>query len=256
MTWNLDATTHTARIRLGALTLALTLASPAFASEESAKARLKAMSDFMAAQPTISLTFDSDIEVITPQMEKIQFTNSGELTLSRPNKLRAHRAGGYVDVELVFDGKMVSIHSKTLNAYFQAEAPGTIDQLVAALRAGHGVALPGGDYILAQPYDVLVADVLEAKHIGTGIIDGVRCDHLAFRNFDTDWQIWIEAGGRPFPRKVVITSKTIGGAPQYTLRIKTWRSGEPVPADIFAFTPPAGAAKLASDELIKLDELP
>jgi hypothetical protein len=63
------------------------------------------MSEFVAGEKTVTFTFDSDIEVITPQLEKIQFTNSGGALLSRPDKLRAHRIGGYADVEMVFDGK-------------------------------------------------------------------------------------------------------------------------------------------------------
>jgi len=62
-----------------------------------------------------------------------------------------------------------------------------------------------------------MADVIESANIGKGVIDGIECDHLAFRNIDTDWQIWIEAGARPIPRKYVITSKAVAGAPQYTL---------------------------------------
>jgi hypothetical protein len=56
--------------------------------------------------------------------------------------------------------------------------------------------------------------------MGRGVIDGVECEHLAFRNFDTDWQLWVEVGDRPIPRKLVITSKTISGGPQYTVRVK------------------------------------
>jgi hypothetical protein len=62
--------------------------------------------------------------------------------------------------------------------------------------------------------------VIDAKDSGRGTIDGVEREHLAFRNADTDWQIWIELGARPIPRKYVITNKAVAGAPQYTLRIK------------------------------------
>ena len=124
-----------------------------------AKSVLKAMSDYMSSQQTIAITFDSDIEVITPQLEKIQFTNSGEILLSRPNKLRAHRVGGYADVALYFDGKTVSVFGKHINGYAQFDAPGTVDHLVETLRAGHGVALPGADLLLSNSYDVLVAGV-------------------------------------------------------------------------------------------------
>ena len=232
------------------------LATTVLAQEKDAKAVLKAMSDYVSGQKTIELTFDSDIEIITPELEKIQFTNSGEALLSRPDKLRAHRISGHADVKLFFDGKTVSIFGKSINGYAQFEAPGTVDQLIAALRAGHGVALPGADLLLSNSYEVLVAGVKEAKHVGRGIIDGVECEHLAFRNFDTDWQLWVEVGERPIPRKMVITSKTVNSAPQYTLRVKGWKTGvEPAP-DAFAFVPSATATKLSPDALVELDELP
>jgi hypothetical protein len=221
-----------------------------------AKAILKAMSDYVSSQKTIELTFDSDIEVITPQLEKIQFTNSGDVLVSRPDKLRAHRVGGYADVALYFDGKTVSVLGKNINGYAQFDAPGTLDQLFEALRAGHGVAMPGADLLLTSSYDALVAGVKEAKHIGRGVIDGVECEHLAFRNFDTDWQLWVEVGKQPIPRKLVITSKTLNNAPQYTVRVKSWKTGVTPARDAFVFTPPAGATKLSSDTLILLDELP
>ena len=110
------------------LAAALVTAEPgAQAQGSDAKSVLKAMSDYVSSQKTIELTFDSDIEAITPQLEKIQFTNSGELLLSRPDKLRAHRVGGYAEVELFFDGKTVSVHGKSINGYAQFDAPGTLD---------------------------------------------------------------------------------------------------------------------------------
>ena len=247
---------------LGRLAIATTLAvacatgTAARAADEDAKLILKAMAGYLSAQQTMSFTFDSAIEVITPQMEKIQFTNSGEALLSRPDKLRARRVGGYSDVELVFDGKTISLLGRNVNGYTQTEAPGTVDQLIGSLRAGRGVALPGADLLLTQAYDILVADVMEAKHIGRGVIDGRECEHLAFRNFDTDWQLWVEVGERPMPCKMVITSKTVNGAPQYTLQVKKWETGIALAPDAFAFVPPQGAEKLGSDDLIELDELP
>jgi hypothetical protein len=231
---------------------------PAMAQPQGSDAQsiLKAMSDYVSSQQTIAITFDSDIEVITPYLEKIQFTNSGEVLLHRSDKLRAHRVGGYTEVALYFDGTTVSVFGKTINGYAQFAAPGTVDQLIAALRVGHGVALPGADLLLSNAYDVLVAGVKEAKHIGRGVIDGLECEHLAFRNFDTDWQLWVEVGQRPIPRKLVITSKTLNSAPQYTLRVKVWKTDVEVGPDTFAFVPPAGTAKLSPDALIELDELP
>ncbi len=59
--------------------------------------------------------------------------------------------------------------------------------------------MPGADLLLSNAYKALVDGVLEAKHIGRGVVDGVECEHLAFRNLDTDWQLWVEVGDRPSP---------------------------------------------------------
>src|SRR5882672_7591874 len=117
-------------------------ASQTARAQDAAKV-LKAMSDYTAAQKSISATFDSDIEIITPELQKIQFASSGQLKLNRPDKLRIRRTGGYADVELVFDGKMISLYGNNAKSYVQADAAGTIDQVIDSLMAKAGAAMPG-----------------------------------------------------------------------------------------------------------------
>ena len=234
----------------------LSVMPSAQAQDQDATKILKAMTDYVASQKVISATYDSDIEVITNNLQKIQFASSGQMLLSRPDKARVSRLGGYVDAELVFDGKTLSVLGKNLNAYAQTDATGSIDQLVARLRDEFGVPIPGADLLLSGAYDEMMKDVLDAKHIGRGVIDGVECDHLAFRNDDVDWQIWIQLGSRPIPRKYVITNKAVTGAPQYTLRIKEWKTDVQVPANAFAFKPPADVKKVDIGALSGIDEVP
>jgi Predicted periplasmic protein (DUF2092) len=40
-----------------------------------------------------------------------------------------------------------------------------------------------------DPYKELMPLVVEAKDLGSGVIRGVECDHLAFRTEEVDWQI-------------------------------------------------------------------
>jgi hypothetical protein len=219
---------------------------------------LKTMADYTAAQKSITATFDSDIEVITPELQKIQFASSGQLKMTRPDKLRVKRTGGYADVDLVYDGKTVSLYGNNAKAYVQADMAGTIDQLIDGIQAKTGGAMPGTDLLLSNSYDVLTSDVIEGHHIGQGVVDGVECEHLAFRGHDTDWQIWIQTGAQPIPRKYVITSKTLAGAPQYTLRIKEWKTDPITDADAFAFKAPEGATKVGLDSgvMMEFDEIP
>ena len=214
------------RLRLAAFALLCLPAigfSQASLAQDDAKQIFKTMSEYLASQESFSLTFDSTIEVITPALEKIQFASSGELTLSRPSSIHASRTGGYSDVEMYFDGTTFSLFGKNINGYTQIDAPGTVDQLIDTLR-DRGVAIPGADLLLSNVYDTLIGDVIEAKYIGHGVVGGVECDHLAFRNQETDWQLWIERGDKPLPRKFVITTKSVGAAPQYTLVIHDWKT--------------------------------
>jgi hypothetical protein len=232
------------------------LAAPrARAADDDAGQIVKAMSDYLASQTNISAVFDTDIEVITPELQKVQFASSGTVQLSRPDKLHATRTGGYSDVELFFDGKAFTVYGKNINSFLQVDAPGSIDKLIDLLRE-KGVAVPGADLLFSNAYETLMADVIDAKHIGRGVVGGIECEHLAFRNEDTDWQLWVEVGANPIPRKFVITSKSVAAAPQYTLVIKDWKTDVQADAATFTFKPPAGATDVGFDALANLDEIP
>src|SRR5258706_13602446 len=82
---------------------------------------LKAMTDYTAAQKSISATCDSDIEVVTPELEKIQFTSSGKLQLTKPDKLRDRRTGGYAAFHPCYVREKVAIHVD--KRYDRAENP-------------------------------------------------------------------------------------------------------------------------------------
>ncbi|MFL6730903.1 MAG: DUF2092 domain-containing protein [Sphingomicrobium sp.] len=223
-------------------------------SAQNAKALLKAMSDYLAAQKTISMAFDSTFEVVSKDHQKLQLATSGTVELNRPDKIHTTRKSGFSDTEMVFDGKTVSLLGKGQNAYVQAEAPGTIDNLIDQLRDKFHRQLPGADLLQSNVYDTLMADVTDIKDLGSGVINGQECDHLAFRAKDTDWQIWIAQGEHPYPCRYVITSKDVDQAPQFTMEIRDWKAGGSAAASDFTFTPPAGAKKLDANDLEGLKE--
>jgi len=223
-------------------------------SAQNAKALLKAMSDYLAAQKTILMGFDSTFEVVSKDHQKLQLATSGTVDLSRPDKIHTTRKSGFSDTEMVFDGKTVSILGKGQNAYVQADSPGTVDNLIDTLRDKFHRQLPGADLLQSNVYETLMADVTDIKDLGSGVINGQECDHLAFRAKETDWQIWIAQGKNPYPCRYVITSKGVDQAPQFTLEIRDWKAGGSPAASDFTFTPPAGAKKLDAKDIETLKE--
>jgi hypothetical protein len=245
-----------AKVLTAGIAGAVIMSAAASADEAHARSLIKAMSDYLASQKSISLDFDSNLEVVTTQQQKLALASSGTLTLNRPDKIRATRMGGFANVELVFDGKTVTFLGKNANLYAQADAAGTVDQLVDALRDKYHRPLPAADLLMSNAYDQLMPLVTDAKDLGSGVIRGVECDHLAFRTEDVDWQIWIAQGDRPYPCRYVVTSTKVAGFPQYTVDVRTWKTGADVVSDSFKAEIPAGAKKLEPAELTDFDELP
>jgi hypothetical protein len=245
-----------AAILVGATMAIIASLSPSQADEAQAKSLFKAMSDYMAAQQVISFEYDSNLEVVTKQGQKLALASSGALTLMRPDKLHVTRHGGFANVEMVFDGKTVTLLGKDANAYVQVEAPGTIDHLVDVLRDKYHRPVPAADLLMSNPYNQLMPLVVNTKDLGSGVIRGIECDHLAFRTKDVDWQIWIAQGEHPYPCRYVITSTKVAGSPQYTIDVRTWETGAEVASDRFSLQIPAGAKKLNVSDLPAYDELP
>ena len=209
---------------------------------------LKGMSDFMTSQRNVAGEFDIDIDVITPEIEKIQFTSAGNVVLARPNQIHVIRKGGHIDLNLISDGSTVTLIDSA-GSYAQMKSPGTIEQVMTSLRKDYGIEVPLTDVVLANSFDALMAGVRSVKYIGTDTLDGVECEHLWFRNVDTDWQLWVRKGDRPFPCRYIISSKTIAASPQYTIRYRNWTSGEPAPATAFTFTPSNSSKLVAFDKI-------
>jgi hypothetical protein len=230
--------------------------SVARADQAQARSLLKAMSDYLGAQKAISFDYDSNLEIVSTQQQKIGLASSGTLTLNRPDKVHVTRTGGFANVEMVFDGKTLTLLGKNANLYTQVDAPGTIDQLVDVLRDKYHRTVPAADLLMSDPYKELMPLVTDVKDLGSGVIHGIECDHLAFRTKEVDWQIWIAQGARPYPCRYVITSKKITGWPQYTLDITAWKAGSEVASDGFKLDVSADAKKLSADQVPDLDDIP
>jgi hypothetical protein len=226
------------------------------ADQADAKRLLKAMSDYMGAQKAISFDYDVNLELVSTQQQKIGLASSGTVTLNRPDKLHLTRTGGFANVEMVFDGKTLTLWGKNSNVYTQIEAPGTIDQLEDVLRNKYHRPVPGADMLISDPYKELMLEVNDVKDLGAGVIRGVECDHLAFRTKEVDWQIWIAQGARPYPCRYVITSKKVTGWPQYTLDIWGWKTGAEVASDNFKSAVPADAKMLPPEQVPELNDIP
>jgi hypothetical protein len=223
--------------------------SGALADEADAKALLRAMSDYLASQERISFAYDATLELVTDEGQRLGLAVSGTVSLDRPDRMRATRSGGFVDLEVLFDGKTLTILGKKANLYTQVEIPGTIDHLIDEMRDTYGRPITAGDLLMSAPYDELMTEVTDVKDLGSGVIGGQECDWLAFRTPDVDWQIWIAQGERPLPCRYVVVSKGLAHEPEFILEVRDWRTGDAVATDDFEFRNSTGATIIALEDL-------
>ena len=224
------------------------------ADEADAKRMVKAMSDYMAGQKAISFGYDSILEVVTKDHQTLALASSGTVLLRRPDKVRATRSGGFADVEMLFDGKTLTLLGKNANLYAQADIPGSIDHLIDELKNKYDRPLPAADLLMTDVYGQLMPDVTDIKDLGSGVIGGIECDHFAFRTKEVDWQIWIAQGDRPYPCRYVIKSMQVADGPEYSIQVRDWKTGDNVAADDFAFQNASKAKKIDPKDIP--DELP
>jgi hypothetical protein len=213
-------------------------------ADSKADAILKRMGETLAKAKRITFDAHAIADQLTPDGQKLQFAKNQKVRLQRPDKLSVDVTGDVEDLAFRYDGKRVTLYNPRTNSWGSAEMPPSIDDTLDTLADKYGMALPLADLVFADPYKSLSEHVRSSEHLGDGWVFDTRCDHLAFRQSAIDWQIWVEQGERPVPRKIVITFKESPGHPQYTAFLSNWNLSADVPESAFAFTPPAGARQV------------
>jgi hypothetical protein len=89
-----------------------------------------------------------------------------------------------------------------------------------------------------------MGSVQRGVYLGLHEAAGVPCHHLSFEQATIDWQLWIDAGEDPLPRKLVIAYKTEDEVPQYAVTLHKWNLDARVPEPLFHFEPPEGTTRV------------
>ena len=230
------------------LALPLAVSLPAVADgagvDPDAGRLLKRMTDFVGSEETFSLETVNTVEVVLENGQKVQFTGGASTTVQRPDRLYSERTSDIMRQVLYYDGESVTLVNPGDGVYATVPAPATLDGMLDFAREVLDIVAPAGDLITRDAYERLMSDTRSGFVVGKSYIAGVRCDHLAFRGYDVDWQVWIEDGDRPVPRKFVITTLDVEQAPQAEVLVTRWTSSPSIKKAQFEFTPPAGMLRV------------
>jgi hypothetical protein len=238
----------------GAVAAAICLAAPVgavAAIDDAAGAQLRGMSVFLAAQPRFSIAAAVDQEVVLSDGQKLHHYSNGVMNLSRAEGIHVVRDGYNGRFEVFVEPSRISLLGRDGRIYYQVPNSGTLDGALDTFRRVLRVDAPAAELLHSDAYGNLVADARSGAVVGQEVVDGVRCNVLAFRTDASDWQIWIEDGPRPLPHRYRVVSKRIPGAPAFTVDL-TWNLAPSFSRSEFSFAPPSGAVlakNLENDQL-------
>ena len=216
-----------------------------------AQAVLDRMTSYLRGLQEFSVESRSSRDEVVEFGYKLQHNERVNLVVARPNQLRADVSGDVSNRSYVFDGAALMIYSADDQAYIRTKVPVSLPQLLENMLAA-GIEMPLIDVLYQSMTGTLTDAVRGGVLVGDSTIDGVACDQLAFRQADIDWQLWVEKGERPLPRKILITTRHEVGEPQFQA-VLTWNTKPAIGPQTFAFAPPKEAVEIPFRASVALD---
>ena len=204
---------------------------------------LKDMGAYLLSLKRFQVSSEVTGERVLADGQKLQHSASARLDVVPPNKLHVVMTNAWSKRELFYDGKLVTLYFPAQKYYSQVEFTDRIGALINRMEAKYGVEIPLEDMFLFGTPDANFDQFESAMNAGQAIVGGELCDHYAFRQKGLDWQLWIAAGGKPVPRKIVITNRADEARPQ-SVSLITWNLKPAFTDATFKFTPPKGSTKI------------
>jgi hypothetical protein len=204
----------------------------------------KSMCDYLAGLETFSAVAQTTTDEMGLSGEKVQVSARRILYVSRPNKVAVDVTGDRGARRVVYDGKTVSMLDRTENIYTVVQVPDTIDAALDTLAQNYGIVVPLEDLMYKDLYDKAVARASAGQYLGLHTVDGLKCHHLAFSTDTTNWEVWIDAGDKPAPRKIAIDYEQNTARSRYSADIVGWVGSPEISAEKFKFELPDGVKRV------------
>ena len=222
--------------------------------EPTADGALRKMSDALSALDTFSFRAEGIMDEVLETGQLSQFSRRSKVLVSRPDKLRVETKGDDLSRSAWYDGQTVTVMDNRTKSYASVDAPDTIEKMFDFVVEKYGLTLPATDLLFRNSYKMLIANVTSGTYVGRHNVGDHACHHLAFRQAAIDWQIWIDAGSTPVPRKLIITYKLEPGHPSYEIVLSEWNLSPTAAKDVFAFQAPSDAEQVEMTELLGTEE--
>ncbi|WP_034640640.1 DUF2092 domain-containing protein [Chitinilyticum aquatile] len=194
------------------------------------------MGEHLRTLKSFSVTAAVSQDVVLENGQKIKYLSSGKLLYGGKNLLRTEVKGDRHTRTFYYNGKQLTIHAPRLGYYATVDAPSTLAEMVETAENKYGMHFPMTDLFLFGKTQEQIDAIRGAAYVGPSTINGKLCDHLAFRQDNADWQLWVTRSDKPLPCMLVITSTDQPEQPEY-VAVYSWDTKTKSSAADFTFVP-------------------
>jgi len=205
---------------------------------------VRAMSDRLARATALAFEAEEVYDEVPEHSPRQQLTSLRRVAMRRPDRLAGDVAGDATHRSFQYDGRTFSAIDRQQNVWASGAVPATVDEALDWVFDQTGTVLPLADFLYADVYSRLMESVQRGTYLGIHDVGGVPSHHLSFEQATIDWQLWIDAGPEPLPRKLVIAYKTEDEVPQYVVTIRKWNLKAVLPDHLFQFSAPEGSERV------------
>lgn len=240
--WRLAAAAVAGTLAL-AIPVGAQTAAAASTVDPAATAALDKMGAYLRTLKVFRVETKTTRDEVLDNGQKIQREGKAELLIRRPDGMRASVDSDLQDRMYFYDGKTFTLYAKRLGFYATAPAPATLAQLADVLDNKYDIEIPLADLFTWGTDQAASAKITSAVDVGPSQIDGTSCEQYAFRQEGLDWQVWLQQGSNPLPRKLVLTTTDDPARPEYSSTL-TWDLAPAYNDAAFTFDPPSDAKKI------------
>jgi hypothetical protein len=167
-----------------------------------------------------------------------------ETYVKRPDTVRVNAVGDIVNKQFFLNGETLTLYDRDKNVYATMQVPANIEGALDKAHKDFGLRVALTDLASPQLWEHASSKIEHSLYVGESNVRGVLCHHLAFDGSDVQFQVWVDAGKKPLPLKVVFTQKKLEGSPQWTAYLSDWKTAAHLTDSLFKFTPPTGVQKI------------
>lgn len=206
--------------------------------------------NFLASQRKMAFSWFFTYDVVLDGREKITFVRSGDTTMDRGAGFVTHSERSDGRRDYYYDGATFSVAAPDEGYYASAPFDGSYDSLIEIVKARSGTVVPLWGMLSPDLPEQILDGVESAAYVGETRIAGTPAHHLAFSEYDLDWQIWISTDeDAPVPLMVVATEPFTQAWPQYTLYMNDWNMAHDAPEGAYTLVPDADAIPVSFSSL-------